>query len=99
MGRLLDGQGGRHDFDLYGYPDFDRKKKWERCLLEGAAAANHGLLAVAAFSIGLLLSHALIAIVSLWFHDFAKKVRPLLPVTMYAACIFSFVLGVSYLLE
>ncbi|MDQ8737237.1 hypothetical protein [Paenibacillus sp. LHD-38] len=65
----------------------------------GAAAANHGMLAVAAFSIGLLLSHTLIAIVSLWFHDLAKKIRPLLPVTMYAACLFSFVLGVSYLLE
>lgn len=58
-----------------------------------------GMLAVATFSIGLLLSHALIAIVSLWFHDLAKKTRPLLPITMYAACLFSFVLGVSYLLE
>jgi high-affinity nickel permease len=65
----------------------------------GVAATNHGMLAVASFSIGLLLSHAIIAIISIWFHDLAKKVRPLVPVTMYAACLFSFVLGVSYLLE
>lgn len=65
----------------------------------GVAATYHGMLAVAAFSIGLLISHSLIAIASIWFHDLAQKIRPLFPVTMYAACLFSFVLGVSYLLE
>jgi len=65
----------------------------------GVAATNHGLFAVAAFSVGLLISHALIAIISIWFHDLARKIRPLFPITMYAACLFSFVLGVSYLIE
>lgn len=65
----------------------------------GVAAINHGMFAVAAFSIGLLISHALIAIASIWFHDLSKKIRLLFPVTMYAACLFSFVLGISYLLE
>lgn len=65
----------------------------------GVAAINHGLFAVAAFCIGLLISHVLIAIVSIWFHDLSKKIRPLLPITLYAACLFSFVLGVSYLIE
>ncbi|CAM4124866.1 hypothetical protein L1N85_06325 [Paenibacillus alkaliterrae] len=65
----------------------------------GVAAINHGMFAVAAFSVGLLISHALIAIISIWFHDLSKKIRPLFPVTMYAACLFSFVLGVSYLIE
>lgn len=65
----------------------------------GAAAFHHGVFAVAAFSCGLLISHAIIAIISIWFHDVSKKIRPLLPITMYAACLFSFVLGVSYLIE
>ncbi|NIK75130.1 high-affinity nickel-transport protein [Paenibacillus castaneae] len=65
----------------------------------GAAALHHGVFAVAAFSCGLLISHAIIAIISIWFHDVSKKIRPLLPITMYAACLFSFVLGVSYLIE
>ncbi|RCW48377.1 hypothetical protein [Paenibacillus prosopidis] len=65
----------------------------------GAAAIHHGIFAVAAFSCGLLISHAVIAIISIWFHDLAKKIRPMLPITMYAACLFSFVLGLSYLIE
>ncbi|KRE49548.1 HoxN/HupN/NixA family nickel/cobalt transporter [Paenibacillus sp. Soil522] len=65
----------------------------------GAAAVNHGIFAVTAFSCGLLISHAIIAIISIWFHDLSKKIRPMLPITMYAACLFSFVLGVSYLIK
>ncbi|WEK55040.1 MAG: hypothetical protein P0Y55_02870 [Candidatus Cohnella colombiensis] len=67
--------------------------------IAGVAATSNGLFAVAAFSFGLLISHALIAIVSIWSHDLARKIRPIFPFTMYAACLFSFILGVSYLIE
>jgi hypothetical protein len=39
----------------------------------GAAATSLGLVAVAAFSAGLLVTHALITAAGVWFHDLAPK--------------------------
>ncbi|MGM0880171.1 MAG: hypothetical protein ACQEXQ_03920 [Bacillota bacterium] len=89
MGRSMDGQGGRHHLDLHGNPYLIGRRKGN------SAYWSRG---IAVFQ-KLGRRNGLIAIVSIWFHDLAKKIRPLFPVTMYAACLFSFVLGVSYLLE
>jgi high-affinity nickel permease len=66
--------------------------------LAGMTARNHGLAAVAVFSAGLLITHILIAVAGIWIHDLTRKIRPYFPITVYAASLFSFILGFSYLL-
>ncbi|HEX7058041.1 MAG TPA: hypothetical protein VF260_12715 [Bacilli bacterium] len=63
----------------------------------GMTAKNHGLVVVAVFSLGLLITHILLALVGVWMHDLSRKLRLAFPATVYAASLFSFVLGFSYL--
>lgn len=65
--------------------------------LAGMTAHHHGLIAVAIFSVGLLITHMLIAIAGIWAHDLTAGIRFYFPVTVYTASLFSFVLGVNYL--
>jgi len=66
--------------------------------LAGMTAHYHGLIAVAFFSVGLLITHMLIALAGVLVHDLTAKLRPIFPFTVYAASLFSFVLGFSYLI-
>jgi high-affinity nickel-transport protein len=66
--------------------------------LAGMTAKSHGILAVAVFSVGLLITHAFLSLASVWLHDANRKLRPYFPVTVYAASLFSFLLGLNYLI-
>lgn len=66
--------------------------------LAGMTAKSHGIIAVAIFSVGLLITHVALSLASVWLHDASRKLRPYFPVTVYAASLFSFLLGLNYLI-
>ncbi|TJY38260.1 hypothetical protein E5161_20365 [Cohnella pontilimi] len=67
--------------------------------LAGVAADSAGIVAVAAFSLGLFVTHAALAAAGIWLHGGIRGFRVRFPFTMYAASLLSLILGVKYLIE